>query len=181
MTSSLKQKDYIDVTKEWLSNHSSLGKVKDAKYYEYDNKLYFVDGKNVILDYSKYELKIAKYLAKTFGGVIYMIPKIINDNLGNGIKTPDYIWNNEGWDLKTPKYKNNYKNLFNDLFKKKKSKLQANNFIIDLNNYKNILNTEIDLMLLRLINNPYRKWIEGLIIIKNKKIYKVYKKKPSSS
>ena len=79
---------YIDITNEWLNKPHSFGVVKEAKYYEYNGKKYYVDNKMIVLDYSKHELEVANLLTETFGGVIYMVPKVINNGLGFGVKTP---------------------------------------------------------------------------------------------
>ncbi len=88
-----KQTNYKDVTEKWLKeSHPSINKVKNLAYFK-DSKgnKYFVDNKNVILDYSKEEKNCAKWLLKIFGGEIFMIPRI---NKPDGIITPDYLWNN---------------------------------------------------------------------------------------
>ena len=89
----LSSKKYIDVTKEWLDEATpNDGIVTEASFYSNDKNKYYVDGKNVVLDYSKQELEVAKWLLDTFGGNIYMLPRINNPS---GIKTADYLWNNE--------------------------------------------------------------------------------------
>ena len=95
----IKEKGYIDVTKEWLDKATPNSHIViDRTFYnDSDENIYYVDGKNVILDYSKEELEIAKWLESTFGGKIYMLPKIKKPN---GIKTADYIFNGILLDLK---------------------------------------------------------------------------------
>ena len=51
-----------------------------------------MDGKYIVLDYSKKEKEIAVWLEKNFGCEIYMIPRI---NIPENIKTPDYIFRGE--------------------------------------------------------------------------------------
>jgi len=94
------KKAYVDVTYEWiLSATPNSHKVLDAKYFKDSNGIkYYVDGKNVVLDYSLKEYEVALWLEKTFGGKIYMNPRINNPK---GIETCDYLWKNERWDLKT--------------------------------------------------------------------------------
>ncbi len=52
---------------------------------------------NVILDYSKKELEIAIWLTKTFGYKVILLPRI---NIPEGIKTADYLFKDELWNLK---------------------------------------------------------------------------------
>ncbi len=90
---------YKDVTQEWLDKaNPNSHKVKNRNYYEYVNVNYEVDGKNVVLDYSLKEKDVAEWLENTFGGELYMLPRV---NKPDGIMTADYLWNNEYWDLKT--------------------------------------------------------------------------------
>ena len=159
-------KNFIDVTDIWLNKSKSFHMVKDAKYYENNGNKYYVDNKNIVLDYSRHEKEVAELLTKTFGGTIYMIPRI---NYPKGIKTPDYIWNNERWDLKT--IHGNSKNSLYDSIKN--SKEQSNNFIIDIT--KSMLSlTDAT----RIVNNKNimrtRKWMRYIIIIKHNNI-KIYK------
>ena len=103
MIDTIKTDNYTDITNSWLKNkqygHNNCN-VIDAKYYVYNNIKYNVDKKNVILDYSKQERRIALWLCNTFGSNVYMMPRI---NYPNGIMTADYLFKNEYWDLKTIK------------------------------------------------------------------------------
>ena len=178
---------YIDVTNEWLAEATpnSYDILIDKEFIDDKNVRHPIKGIEKVHPASKNsdEYMIATILKETLGGEIHMVPRITNmANSHLGVKTPDYIWNNEKWDLKTPIFKNNYNNLMNDLFKKKYLKLQSEKFIIDLVNYSNISEEEISHISIRMFRNKYRHWIKGLIIIKNSKINKVFiKKEPSSS
>lgn len=145
-------------------------KIKDAEYFEdaKGNK-YYVDGKNVVLDYSESEKNVANWLKETFGGEIYMLPRI---NIPEGIQTADYLFRGEKWDLKEIKStgKNVLDNRVNGL------KKQANNFIFDISNttisIKKIKN-QID----KLYESPNRKWINKIMLIKNQKLICIYIRK----
>lgn len=166
----LKEKNYIDITKEWLNKPKSKKyKVKEQLYFDYNHKRYHVDNKNVILDYNKKELEIAKWLVKIFGGKIYMLPRI---NKPDGIKTPDYLWNNEYWDLKEIKSSGTraVDNRING------TKSQTSNYILDFS--KNVLtNKEIVKKVANIYNSPERNWVNKIIIIKDNKLLKVLKRK----
>lgn len=145
-------------------------KIKDAEYFENakGNK-YYVDGKNVVLDYSESEKNVANWLKETFGGEIYMLPRV---NIPEGIQTADYLFRGEKWDLKEIKStgKNVLDNRVNGL------KKQANNFIFDISNttisIKKIKN-QID----KLYESPNRKWINKIMLIKNQKLICIYIRK----
>lgn len=87
-----------DVTDYWFkSSISNTHEVKDGMYFEHNGIKYVVDGKNVVLEYSLKELEIAEWLENTFGGEIYMLPRV---NQSFGIQTADYLFRGEYWDLK---------------------------------------------------------------------------------
>ena len=91
--------NYIDVTSEWIiKTKPNTHIVKDRKYFEHNGIKYKVDNKNIVLDYSNKEKEIAIWLENTFGGEIYMLPRI---NKPDGIQTADYLFRGEYWDLTT--------------------------------------------------------------------------------
>jgi len=63
-----KKVKYIDITQEWLSNVTpNSHEIKDCLNYNHNGVTYKVDGKYVVLDYSKKELEVANFLKETFG------------------------------------------------------------------------------------------------------------------
>lgn len=119
--------NYSDITKEWLDNATpDSHEVLDTKYFEAsDGTKYYVDGKNVVLDYSDKEKEVAGWLENTFGGELYMLPRVNNPE---GISTADYLFRNEYWDLKEITGKSKQV-LYHAVYKKEK---QSNNFIFDI-------------------------------------------------
>lgn len=128
-----KKKLYKEMTKLWLAKATpNSHKIKDMAYFEHEGVKYKVDGKNVVLDYSDKEKEIAEWLENTFGGEIYMVPRINNPS---GIQTSDYIFRKENWDLKSINGKSKQA-LYHAIRKKGQ---QSNNFIFE------ILNDELTL------------------------------------
>ena len=122
--------NYYDVTDAWINTATpNSNKIIDSKSYVHDGVRYRVDGHNVVLDYSKQEKEIAEWLEGTFGGQLKMNPRI---NYPEGIKTSDYIFRKENWDLKTIKGDSNQ--VLYHAIRKKKS--QSNNFIFDITKSK---------------------------------------------
>lgn len=161
---------YEDATKKWLEAATpNSHKLKDMNYFEHDGKKYFVDGNNVVLDYSRQEKEVAEWLEDTFGGEIYMVPRI---NKPDNISTPDYIWKNEKWDLKEIIGDSN--RAIDNAIKRKKE--QSNNFIIDIT--KNKLSEDL---LIKQVEKIYstsgREWIDKIILKKEKEIVVIYKRK----
>lgn len=171
----VKNEKYIDVTEEWLKNAKpNSHKVEEQPYFYYQGIRYFVDGKNVILDYSKEELEMAKWLENTFGGEIYMLPRI---NIPKGIKTADYLWNGEYWNLKTPSDNGYFNSTLERFIKRKNIKEQAKNFIINYNSFKKINKKDLIEVVLQTLNQPSRRWLNKIIIVYDNKVLKIFIRK----
>ena len=81
-----KQKIFLnscnDITTLWIENaNPNSHKVLNAEYFVFKKNKYRVDGKNLILDYSKKEKEVAEWLESTFGGELYMLPKVNNPSV----------------------------------------------------------------------------------------------------
>lgn len=162
--------NYTDVTNEWIINAKpNTHIVKDRKYFEHNGIKYKVDNKNIILDYSDKEKEVAIWLENTFGGEIYMLPRI---NKPDGIQTADYLFRGEYWDLK--KITGKGKNTLDSAINKKKS--QSNNFIFDISNSEITLEA-IDKQLSSIYENKYRKWIDKIIVKQNNNVIVINKRK----
>lgn len=169
--SKIDNKPFEDVTQKRLEKVTpNSHKIKDLDYWIIDNKKVIADGKNIVLDYKKDsdEYKCAEWLKNTFGGEIFMCPRV---NKPDGISTPDYLWNNEKWDLKS--LTGSGKRALEDLIKKKEK--QAHNFIIDTSKSK-LNDKEIQNQVEKLFDSKTTEWVEQLIV-KNAENFKVYKKR----
>ena len=157
------------INEKYIKNPTnSNSKVIEAKYIVKNGIRYYVDGKNVILDYTKNELEIAKYLVSTLEGTIYLLPRI---NFPKNIKTADYLWNNEFWDLKEINGKG--KNILDNRIKNYQN--QSNNFIFVIKNNKFSIKNII-LQINKIYNSPHRLWVNKIIIIKNNKLLMIIKR-----
>ena len=162
--------NYTDVTNEWIINAKpNTHIVKDRKYFEHNGIKYKVDNKNIVLDYSNNEKEVAIWLENTFGGEIYMLPRI---NKPDGIQTADYLFRGEYWDLK--KITGKGKNTLDSAINKKKSR--SNNFIFDISNSEITLEA-IDKQLSSIYENKYRKWIDKIIVKQNNNVIVINKRK----
>lgn len=161
---------FIDITEDWLNNATpNSHEVLDALFFQDKNGIkYFVDGKNVVLDYSVQEKEIALWLENTFGGEIYMIPRV---NIPEGISTPDYFFKGEYWDLK--EIRGNGAHTLDSALKKNKN--QAYNFIFDITKSK-MTNKEVLYQIKSIYFAKDRKWVQK-IIFKNDCSIKIYKRK----
>lgn len=165
----ISRNDYYDVTDIWINTATpNSNKIIDSKSYVYDGKRYIVDGKKVVLDYSDQEKNIAEWLEKTFGGSLRMNPRI---NYPEGIKTSDYIFRKEKWDLKTIKGNSNQV-LYHSIHNKK---TQSSNFIFDISDSKLSLE-EAKVQTQKLYTRKDTSFLNRAIIKKNDKFI-IYKRK----
>ncbi len=118
---------YEDVKGKWYLNAKpNSHPVKDLHTYAVNGTTYTVDGHNVVLDYSPHEKEIAELLEQEIGGEIFMVPRVNNPQ---GVKTPDYLFHGNGYDLKTIGKNAGENTIFNRV---KKAVGQTRRFIIDL-------------------------------------------------
>lgn len=149
--------NYVVMT-EICVKKTSVKRVELAKYYEYEDKKYYPDGKNVIFDFSQKEYEIAVWLSKTFNESVIINPRINNPE---GIKTSDYIFKNERWNLKTI-IGNSNQVFYHAVYKNKK---QSNNYIFDITESNMDIQRALDL-----INILYKRndvsFLDKIILLK---------------
>ncbi|MCJ0572165.1 capsid protein [Enterococcus cecorum] len=159
---------YLKIKHKMLMNKIE-GSVSEKQFWEHEDKKYYVDGKNVVLDYSQKEKDVAEWLAKKFGGHIELVPRV---NYPKGISTPDYLINNTiKFDLK--EITGSGKNVIDNNLKK--SKKQSSNFIFDVTN-ANISEQE----LYRQIYNVYkskRRNVDVIILKDGENVLEIIKKR----
>ncbi len=116
-----------DVTKQWKeSANPNSHEIVDAKRVIQDGVTYTENGKNVRLDYSRHEKDVAELLEGTYGGELYMIPKISSKY--KNVQTPDFLFRGERYDLKDIG-KANADAIYNAIHTKRK---QADSFVLDV-------------------------------------------------
>lgn len=158
-----------DITEEWKKTATPNSyDIEEIRQYKIGDSVYTVDGKNVLLDYSDKERRIAELLKEELGGKISMVPRVLNPQ---GISTPDYIFRNEAFDLK--ELSGTSKNLvYNAIAKKKR---QASNFILDIS--KSPLDeNEIIRQIEEVYWSRHTMFVQKIIVIKDEKIRKIYKR-----
>lgn len=165
------KKKYIDVTKEWISKATpNKGKVINRKFYvDKKGNKFNVDKKNVIFSPSKDEIATAQLINKTFGGNIYLNPKI---NYPENIKSSDYLWKNQLWDKKIIGLATSSitRAVDNSI---KKHKGQTDYIILDITKCK-IKKTIIIRQVKKVFYTKGREWVKGIMIIQNNKVIKIY-------
>lgn len=158
---------YLDITDRYAIKKNY--QIKKQKYFKDSNgNKYIVDGRYVILEHKKRELEVAQILGETIGGRVNIIPRI---NKPLNIKTPDYIINNERYDLKQITGEGKY--VIEGNIKNKQK--QANNFIIDLTDTKIDLK-EVERQIESIYISKRYLWIDKIFILKGNGIIKVYKR-----
>ncbi len=177
--------NYKDVTKEWLNKATpnSHKIVIDNYYIDEDGISHPIKNKEKLCAPQKNsdEYKVAVIIENILGGKINLKPRIETAKGYKGIisvPTPDYIWNNEKWDLKTPTTNGKFSNTVERFFKKsKKVKKQAHKFIIDYKYFPHKTNSQIIKIVKKTLNNPYRQFIDAIIILRGQNIIKIFVKK----
>ena len=165
-----KDTKYIDITYKTLKNGKQEYELLEQKYFIDENNIkYNIDGKNVKIKASEKEKAVANLMGQTYGGQVKLVPVVLNPK---GIMTPDYIINGEKFDLK--EIFGNGKNTLDTAISKKKK--QSNNFIFDITNTEML---EIDAIkqIQRIYKSNNRAWLEKVVLIKDNKILKIYKRK----
>ena len=165
---------YVDITRKWYKKATpNSHPVADLQEYTVNGVTYKVDGRNVVLDYKPYEKEIAELLAKEAGVGINMVPRVNNPQ---GVKTPDYLINGKGYDLKTL-HKTTGKNpIFNRI---KNAKGQAKNFILDLSD-AGLDEDTVNKQLEKIFTDKDTEFVDEVVVIRNGKIAKVLKRKKKS-
>ncbi len=173
--------NYIDATKDYLEKATpNSHEIKYDDYFIDDNSIkHPIEGKETVhpIPKSGDEYNMALWLKETFGGDIHIVPRITDiSNSGLKVPTPDYRWNNKKWDLKTPTLNGKFETAIERFMKQSKTKKQAEKFIIDFRHFKEKSNDEIIELAMKTLNNPYRGWIEDLILVKGDELIKIFSK-----
>ena len=160
-TSKIEEKPYTDITKNVVNKEKQKYEVIEQQIYiNEDDTKYKIDGKNVKIKASEKERAVANLMGESLGGKVELVPVVLNPK---GIKTPDYIINGEKFDLK-------------EIFGNGKKKKQSDNFIFDITNTE--MSTEEAIkQIQRIYESNNRLWVNKLILIKDNKILKIYKRK----
>lgn len=170
-TSKIKEeKPYTDTTENVVNKEEQKYEVIEQQIYiDEDGTRYKIDGKNVKIKASEKERAVANLMGEKLGGKVELVPVVLNPQ---GIKTPDYIINGEKFDLK--EIFGNGKNTLDTAISKKKK--QSDNFIFDITNTE-MPTEEAIKQIQRIYESNNRLWVDKLILIKDNKILKIYKRK----
>lgn len=161
---------YKDVTSEWKKvNEDEAKEVKDLTEWEHNGEVYKVDGINIKLEYNNREKEVGSMLAREYGLDVSMVP--VASGKYNAVKTPDYLIAGEKWDLK--ELKGESKDAIRNAIHKKKE--QADNFIIDITEYKKDISF-IYKQVEGVFNYSNTSFVNSLIILKDNEILGVFKK-----
>lgn len=165
-----KDAKYTDITYKVLKKEKQDYRlIEQQNFIDEKGVKYSVDGKNVKIKANEKERTVANLMGKIYGGQVELVPVVLNPK---GIKTPDYIINGERFDLK--EIFGNGKNTLDTAISKKKN--QSNNFIFDITNTK-MEEIEAIEQIQKIYKSNNRNWVEKLVLIKDNKVLKIYKRK----
>ena len=158
---------YLEITDQYVNAKEFIIEKQD---YFIDNQgnCYKVDGKYVVLEPTQREMEVARIIGEIFGGQIKVIPKV---NKPFGIKTPDYIVNDEKFDLKEIVGGGKYAIQGNLKGKEK----QSNNFIIDISNAKFDIK-ETRRQVENIYNSKHYLWLDKIIIVQKEQVENIFKR-----
>lgn len=149
-----------------IDNYKS---VNQNYFIDENGKKYAVDGKNVVLKASKKEIDVADMLGDVYKTKVKLVPVVLNPQ---GVKTPDYILNEEKFDLKEI-FGSNKNTLYNAITRKK---AQSDNFIFDIT--QTVMSKEEAMEQIEgIYKSKHKGWVNKIILIKDNKILKEYKRK----
>ena len=151
-----------------MKSRVSMLRTVELTSWKRDDVLYKVDGKHVLLDHTAHEKMIAYFLSMELRTPVSLVPRV---TFPKKIKTPDYLIHNEKYDLKTPQ--GTGKNTIFDLIKK--SKGQANNFVICIDKTKLSI-VDVERQIKRLFSSERTVFVKTIILMKNMKIIRFYKR-----
>ncbi len=158
-----------NVTSQWIANAENPGQVTDLTEYTVDGVKYEVNGKTILLDYSKHERDVADVLAKSYGKNVEMVPRV---TYPQGISTPDFKIDGVGWDLKTISTEG--KNVLYNAVKKKKR--QASCFMFDITDCT-LESSEIQKQVNDLFRSTHTTFIDSVGLYKDGQIVGIFKRK----
>lgn len=112
---------------------------------------------------------IANLLGRIYGGKVKLVPVVLNPK---GIKTPDYMINNNRFDLK--EIFGNGKNTLDTAISKKKE--QSNNFIFDISKTE-MSEKQAILQIEKIYKSLNREWVNETVLVKDNRLLKIFKRK----
>ena len=161
--------DFMDITNEWTKCAGIKGSVIERQEYAVNGTTYKVDGKYVILRPMEQEREIAAILSEKYGKHVEFVPQIM---VPQGVQTPGYLIDGERFDLKSPTGRS--KDLFYNVVSKKRK--QASSFIFSVTDCP-LSDDEIRKQIEALYFSRHTRFIDKIVIMKNKEIQKVYGRK----
>ena len=161
-------KNFNEISREFLNSKTIKGrKVKNLPKSKY-KIMNFKGDYNLVFDHDEYEKNIANWLAREIGGEIYLCPRV---ELPKGIRTPDYIWDNEKWDLKS--INSHGKNTINTAIKNTKN--QSKNVILNLID-DTYTDDDVYKEMNRIFSNSRYSYIEKVLLVENYKLRNIFKR-----
>ena len=152
-----------------VSEQKIKNEVTELQEYTVNGITYKVDGKHVVLDNTEYEKNIAKRISKELDKNVSLVPRVV---FPQGVSTPDYIIEEEKYDLKTPV--GSGKNVLYNMIHKKKT--QADNFVFDISNcpldYEAIVKQIEDIY-----SSTHTLFVNEIIVVKDGKVKKKFNRK----
>lgn len=170
------KKSYSDVTEEWYKSidRTKVTNISDSYQYTKDSVEYNKSNSYIEVGHDYNEELVANILKDTFNENIEYVPRVAPSDLGGKfIRTPDYLFKEEYWDLKTINGASRY-SISNRV---KGGKGQANNFVINIAKEATQPNELIMSQLNYIYRNKNFDFVKKIIVVKDSKVVLVTQKR----
>lgn len=157
-----------NITKTFLANAVNQSTLRILTEYIKNGKTYKVDGHNVVNDHSNYEHQVASWLTETTGANVDLVPRV---NYPKNVSTPDFLINEEPFDLKEVTGSGKYA-IDNNA---RKAKTQSSNIIFDMT--KSTLSEKEIFEQLDSIYQSGRRGLQKVILKRNNQIIAIFDEK----
>lgn len=163
-------KDITGLFKDNLSKNRSFV-TNASEYIAPDGQTYKVNGNNILIDHNEEEKETAALLSRALGEKVELCPRVCGKI--EGVETPDYLVgdNKERWDRKG--LNGSGKDAMRDAIKRHRG--QAENFIVDISNWKGEEKAAID-QIDRVFSSYNTSFVNSVIITKDGEIKKALKR-----
>lgn len=160
---------FEEISKDFIRSKPYRGrKVERLPESRYSN-LGFKKSYTLVDDHDATEKRLAQWLSNEIGGELYLCPRVV---LPEGIRTPDYFWDGEGWDLKS--INSHGKNTVTTAIKNAKG--QSENVVLNFID-TTYSNDDLEAELERIFSNHRYRHIQKIVAVEHNRLRGIYRRK----
>lgn len=159
----------FDAKEKWELLKKEPGEVIESDKIQINGKMHSVDGKKIVQDHKPHEKEIAQMLADTYGGTVYLLPRV---NYPPNTKKADYLYDGIAFDLKTLT-RNGKNTIYGAIHDKEK---QAHSFIVDISKCGMSEDEAVRQITEVVFRSKHTRFVETVILVKDFKILQIYER-----